>query len=741
MKMRNRMLALAAGTAIVAGTVIGCGGSREQFVFTGTANVVPTPTPTPTPTVTPTPTPPAVGTQPLFALVSNNADSNRGEIGVFNRLFAAITTGTSGNNQGLAFDSLQNLSHAGDDGAPGTPGSLRTFARLFARPDATFNTSFDRILGGLNTTLTELVSPKGFTIAQTAGYTIIADFGASNIKIFGTAAGGDAAPVAVTELSEAPWDVAYDEANDRLYVAGTQGNVLVFDNYIGGGFAQPVPPALTAVPTRVMDITNTTASNDIRNLHGIAFDSTRNALILSDVGAAGPDGARGSADFATDGRLYVVRNADTASGNVVPDVVIQGAATELGNPVDVDLNGVDVRVTEKAGGRLLIFPQIYTSPGGNVVPTVSVANAGPESVATASATFTPPTDLSDRTSPTGLTGIIASLNSGTPGADRLNLRSLNLASLQGVFDPTGTLNTIDIESVKADSRGDVYATFDGGVAVLNRVASNSRDGEGFTVSRDRTITGAATNLVSPKGLDVVESRNWVVVADFGTDGNTSAVRVFSKETGGNAAPLFSTPTPVGTRAWDVDYDSVNDRLFVALTNGTVAVYDAYGGTTAAPSTPATASPDRIIVPADLSGVGGTQISSNLHGIAYDEVSNTLIVSDVGPLTQSMDAGFDTDGSLYVFENAAQAGGGGALPARFVRPEVIIEGPNTLLGNPVDVEYDGVNLYVAEKANGGGQILRFDAIRGIILANTPPTLTVAAPAVESVSLNGTTLVTP
>ena len=737
MKMKNRMLALAAGTAIAAGTVIGCGSSREQFVFTGTGNVVPTPTPTVSPTVSPSPTPtlPAVGTQPIFALVSNNADSNRGELDVFNRLFAAVISGTSGNNEGLAFDSLQNFAHAGDVGAPGTPGSLRTFARIFDRASADFNTTFDRILGGAGTTLTGLVNPKGFTTAQTAGYNIVADFGASNLAIFGTAAGGDAAPVAVTPLAEKPWDVAYDEVNDRLYVAGTAGNILVFDDYIGGGFAQPVAPATTAAPTRTMDIT-VNASNEFRNMHGIAFDSTRNALIVSDVGAASDAQA---ADFATDGRLYVIRNAATASGNVVPDIVIQGAATQLGNPVDVDLNGVDVRVAEKAGGKLLIFPQIFTSPGGNVQPTVSVAEAGPESVATASATFVPPTDLSDRTSPTGLTGIIASLNPMAPGADRLNLRSLDLSVLQGTFDPTGTLNTIDIESVKTDSRGDVYATFDGGVAVLNRVASNRRDGQGFTVSRDRTITGAATALVSPKGLDVVESRNWVVVADFGTDGNTSAVRVFSKEAGGNAAPIFSTPTPVGTRAWDVDYDSVNDKLYVALTNGTIAVYDAYGGTTAAPSTPATATPDRIIVPATATGVGGVKISDNLHGIAYDELTNTLFVSDVGALTVPADPGFDTDGSLYVFENAAQAGGGAASDARFVAPDVVIEGADTLLGNPVDVEYDGVNLYVAEKANGGGQILRFDAIRGIVVVNQPPTLTQAAPAVESVSLNAQTIV--
>ena len=42
-------------------------------------------------------------------------------------------------------------------------------------------------------------------------------------------------------------------------------------------------------------------------------------------------------------------------------------------------------------------------------------------------------------------------------------------------------------------------------------------------------------------------------------------------------------------------------------------------------------------------------------------------------------------------------------------QVRIEGPNTMLGNPVDVvfEEEGERIFVAENTNGGGKLLAFD----------------------------------
>lgn len=704
MKMRQRMLALAASAAIATAALTGCGDNRDQFVITNGNNGI-----IPIENVLP-----PVGPQNVFALVANNGDGNRGQLDVFDRIFNLVFTGNSGNNQGIDVDSLLNVYQAGDVNATTDPGSVRIFGRLLERAEAnnvSFNTTFDRLLGGAGTTNTGLVNPKGFEIAQAAGLMIVADFGDNNLKVFGTAAGGDSAPLATVELTEAPWDVAYDPGDDRLFVATTSGNVFVMDNFIANNF--PNTPNRTITPSVV-------ASNDVRNLHGIEYDAGRDALIVSDVGAAT---ANEAADFATDGRIYILSNASTASGTVLPTKVLQGPNTLLGNPVDIDLNGTDLRVAEKAGDKLLIFPNIFDAPGGDFQPTVAKDESKPEALKTFSPNFVAPVDSSDQDALTVFTGVLATSNEAPADnvlGDEIVRFSPNLAAQQGNFNIPQ-----DVESAAIDARGDVYVSYDVGIAVLNRVATSRDDGD-FTTSRDRVIEGANTGLVAPKGLEIVDGRNWVIVSDFGTqaDGSDASIRVFSKEAGGNVAPIFTTDTD-GSRPWDADYDPASDTLFVAFTDGTIGVYDDFS-TDGATAT----APDRIITPVDA---GNAQISTNLHGIVFDAVNNVLIVSDVGAASGG---GSDTDGSLYVFNSALTASGN-------VQPTRLIEGAATLLGNPVDIAYDGTNLYVAEKANGGGQILLFNAIRTVGGGdpNTAPNASVNFAAAESVSINTIAPFTP
>lgn len=702
--MRKKILSAAAGACIVAAITAGCGDSRDDFVITPPTNVPAGPTL------------PAVSNTPLFAFVSNNGDSNRGQVDAFDRLFSLIDTGTTGNNEGLDFDSLFNLYHAGDVNAPTDPGSVRIFGRSFDRPSFSFDNTQDRTLGGEGSTLTGLTNPKGFDIAQDAGFMVIADFGAGNLAVFGTAAAGDVAPVATTELSANPWDVAYDQGNDRLYVAMTDGTIQVFDDYIGGGFA----PGATATPSRTIT-PDVDTSNGIMNMHGIIYNASNDALIVSDVGAANSQQA---GDFAADGRLYLFLNASTANGNVVPDKTVQGPDTLLGNPVDIDLNGNDLRVAEKAGDQLLIFPDFFNAAGGNFPPTVAVDETKPESVATTPTSFNAPTDASDQDALTTFTGVLATSNqagtdnttNGTSADDEIQRVDPSLSTLQANFDIPQ-----DVESAKIDARGDVYVTFDSGVAVLNRVATSRDDGD-FDTSRDRVISGNNTTLDFPKGLDIVESRNWIMVADFGDE----AVKVFGKEANGDVAPLFTISTG-SVDPWDLDYDPVNDRLYVALTDGTIGVYDnvSTDGATAT-------GPDRIITPVDG---GNSKISDNLHGIVYDAANDVILVSDVGSATTSMDTGFDTDGSLYVIANGSTADGN-------VEPTRVIEGPNSDLGNPVDIAFDGTNLYVAEKANDGGQLLRFDDIQGSTgTGDATPDAAFSMDNPESVCINTLTPFTP
>jgi hypothetical protein len=60
----------------------------------------------------------------------------------------------------------------------------------------------------------------------------------------------------------------------------------------------------------------------------------------------------------------------------------------------------------------------------------------------------------------------------------------------------------------------------------------------------------------------------------------------------------------------------------------------------------------------------------------------------------------TDGAIFVIAGADAADGDVAVQAA-------IRGDQTKLGNPVDIAFDGVNLYVAEKANS--LIQRYDGV--------------------------------
>jgi DNA-binding beta-propeller fold protein YncE len=101
-------------------------------------------------------------------------------------------------------------------------------------------------------------------------------------------------------------------------------------------------------------------------------------------------------------------------------------------------------------------------------------------------------------------------------------------------------------------------------------------------------------------------------------------------------------------------------------------------------------PDRVISPTD----GEAAIGVNLHGIVYDAATDNLLVTDVG------DAASAEDGQIFVIPAGSSVDGS-------VEVSVFIGGDGTRLGNPVDIAFDGVDAYVAEKSNS--RVLRYDAI--------------------------------
>ena len=600
-------------------------------------------------------------------LIANNGDSNRGTLTRADQNAAMLSQFTSGNNEGVMLDSTGNLFQAGDS----STGSLRTVCRMTSRSGGMYMPSYDKDITGANTGLT---NPKGIHLAEHSGMVFVADFNGMRISIFGSQAAGDVTPVAEIPLSAKPWDVTVDEVNDRMYVALTDGTVAVYDNVMGSGFT----------PTVMRSIVPADADgNQLSvNLHGIVYDAGSDRLVVSDVGDAA---------VSDDGQLFVIDNAAVADGNTVPARQVGGPMSMLGNPVDIILTGTTLRVAEKSNDAILVFTNIFDGPDGDMAPTLATTTSKPESLAQ----VMPAMDLMDASdnalTATTINGIVVSSNPSAAGptTGQISSSSAVLSSTLGSFDAG-----MSIESVTIDALGDGAVTFDdvdsamGGVLIINRLAS-MRDDDSYTMSQDHMIMGANTGLVTPKGVDVSSAHGLVFVAEFNPD--TPAVQVFSSCASGDVAPLLSLVASNDARPWDVDYDAATDRAFVALTNGTVAVFDEVTRKLMAGMTTITGE-DRLITPA-MSGAAVTA-PTNIHGIDYDPQSDSLVISDVGSAASA------TDGKLYVIPAAGMANG-------LAEMSVMIAGPNSMLGNPVDLMLSNGHVYVAEKSNN--VIMRFDNI--------------------------------
>lgn len=93
-----------------------------------------------------------------------------------------------------------------------------------------------------------------------------------------------------------------------------------------------------------------------------------------------------------------------------------------------------------------------------------------------------------------------------------------------------------------------------------------------------------------------------------------------------------------------------------------------------------------------------------HGITYSAADDIMILTDVGNATSGTDGGLVfIKNFTSVFTSTATAG------TIALTSQIRIYGPNSLLGNPVDVAFDATTkkVYVAERLNAGGEVLTFN----------------------------------
>jgi hypothetical protein len=228
------------------------------------------------------------------------------------------------------------------------------------------------------------------------------------------------------------------------------------------------------------------------------------------------------------------------------------------------------------------------------------------------------------------------------------------------------------------------------------------------------LMGAATGGIegssdfdSPRALAL--RGNSIVVADNGD----STFYVYNRTASGvELVNEFDINFPV----WGVEFVG-NDLYAVVDQSGDVAIFSNFLSNTTDGSLAAT----KTIT---IDGINRT------HGIAYDATDDVLILTDIGDASSATDGGFHIIGGAIAKINAVPDGGNLTVAGNQIR----IAGSNTLLGNPVDVTYDEETetIFIAEKANGGGRILGFDAMAS---GNVAPVVNNLLPGASSVDFYG------
>lgn len=200
-----------------------------------------------------------------------------------------------------------------------------------------------------------------------------------------------------------------------------------------------------------------------------------------------------------------------------------------------------------------------------------------------------------------------------------------------------------------------------------------------------TANSLAGDFTNAREIAVDDNRVVVVQDQADINGNTNKLLVYQRTATGFTLEKTFT---IGFKLWGIDIEDGNLYAVVDLT-GDIAVFNSIFS-----KPTGTLAPDKRVT---IQGLTRT------HGITYSDTDNTMILTDVGLAASA------TDGGIVVIENfssvfSATATGGTIALSNQKR----IYGPNSLLGNPVDVSYDNETnkIYIAERLNAGGQVLSF-----------------------------------
>ena len=273
-----------------------------------------------------------------------------------------------------------------------------------------------------------------------------------------------------------------------------------------------------------------------------------------------------------------------------------------------------------------------------------------------------------------------------------NVNIYNVNSTDNVTKSTLTTSSNAADGIYYSSEDDLVVQ-----------ASRSTFGlEGYTdVSLATSVISANVTASVVGSLDMQSPRELAVNGDFyvvadnaDADGNTATndgkLYIYTKS--GNQFNLRNTIT-TNIKLWGITFIG-NDLYAIADTTNELAVFTNFLNNTSTTSLDAT---KQIAI----EGIVRT------HGLTYDIATDTMILTDIGEASNGQD-----DGGFQVIENftskfSATANGNTLALTEQTR----VAGSNTLMGNPVDVAYDGdtKTVFIAEAGNGGGRILAYNNI--------------------------------
>ncbi|MFC5684638.1 hypothetical protein ACYE2N_00105 [Flavobacterium sp. MAHUQ-51] len=247
------------------------------------------------------------------------------------------------------------------------------------------------------------------------------------------------------------------------------------------------------------------------------------------------------------------------------------------------------------------------------------------------------------------------------------------------------ISSLDAEGISYDSNSD-------NIIVASR--TNNRL-EAYSGVKSAVVSGATTLNLSFSGsnLDFTNARETAVSGDIvvvaqdqlASNGMTNKLFVYKRNAMGFT--LLNSYT-TDFKLWGIHIEGGDLYAVVDLTSDLVVFKDFMNNTSSTISATKRVSIEGLV---------------RTHGITYSTKDDMMVLTDVGS------AASDSDGGLVFIKNFKTVFDATANMGKIaLSNQLRIYGPNSQLGNPVDVAYDYVSktAYVAERLNGGGKVISF-----------------------------------